>query len=230
MKPLALVFVVLLSKPVFGVAPNAIHYLDATDGPGGNTRLAAGGPFNAVVPEIGMPGVQGDNQWSNRPFGNRGTVFTTNDFLPPEDAPALVTVIGGLQPGASYKVYSYLWSDISAWHLRASLTGPPLMNNPSTTFSPLPSTSSTAAMLADVTEFATPPLVAESNRLLYEAALGTAVADSAGQINVWIDDYAVGRTTFVRTWYDGVGFALVPEPSTAMLALVGAAIFLRRKA
>jgi hypothetical protein len=60
-------------------------------------------------------------------------------------------------------------------------------------------------------------LIGEGNRIMLRADLGLASATSSGEIRVWIDDFA-NTTAGNRTWYDGVGYALVPEPSALVLA------------
>jgi len=58
---------------------------------------------------------------------------------------------------------------------------------------------------------------------MYVAVLGTAVADTNGEIAVYINDIDNVNTSRTRTWYDGVGFELVPEPASIFLALMGLA-------
>jgi hypothetical protein len=67
---------------------------------------------------------------------------------------------------------------------------------------------------------------------LHQASLGIAVADGSGNIAVFIDDLASPtQRERERTWYDGVGHSLVPEPaSLAMLCMgMAAALLLRRR-
>ncbi len=193
-----------------------ITYVDATDGPNGNTRLASGGVFLALT---GSP-IGNDNQWSLRPFANGGGVFTTNDGTPsgPEDAPGLVTSISGLIPNRAYEVFGFFWSDSNNWRLKSSLTAmPPLGDDPSVSFSANGAAGTTDAPTATGADFAGPVLIGEGNRIMLRADLGLAPATSSGEIRVWIDDFA-NTTAGNRTWYDGVGYALVPEPSALALA------------
>ncbi len=53
-----------------------------------------------------------------------------------------------------------------------------------------------------------PVMTVEGNRSLYQASLGTTLADSNGEVHVYIDDRAQASAGF-RTWYDGVGYELV---------------------
>jgi hypothetical protein len=209
-------------SPFFAqLTPTSIHaatitYVDATDGPNGNTRLASGGVFLALT---GSP-IGNDNQWSLRPFANGGGVFTTNDGTPsgPEDAPGLVTSIRGLIPSRTYEVFAFFWSDSNNWRLKSSLTAmPPLGDDPSVSFSANGAVGTTDAPTATGGDFAGPVLIGEGNRIMLRADLGLAPATSSGEIRVWIDDFA-NTTAGNRTWYDGVGYALVPEPSALALA------------
>src|SRR4051794_32680510 len=107
----AVLCVAAFNAPAWGMPPGSslITYVDATDGPSGNTSLAAGGVLNP--PRLTTP-INNDNQWTNRTFGINNTVFTSNDFSSPsEDAPGLVTQITGLVPLASYNMFAYTWVD-----------------------------------------------------------------------------------------------------------------------
>lgn len=65
----------------------------------------------------------------------------------------------------------------------------------------------------------------DGNRTLHAAPIGTVVV-SSGQFQVDIDGSSL---TTGRTWYDGVGFSLIPEPSSAILAGLGLLGVLRRR-
>ena len=202
-----------------------IHYVDATDGAAGNTRLASGGVFNA--PRSTAP-IDNDHWWTNRTFGNNNTVFTSNDFGI-EDAPGLVTLLEGLLPGALYNLHAYLWVDdmlLSNWRLKASLSQvPPLPDDPAVSFSSTgasPDGGATYAPPAVASDFVSQPLLFEGNRRLLQANLGETRADSSGHIQIWIDDYSgTGSRIWNRTWYDGVGYALIiPEPGSVLLVAI----------
>ena len=142
MKPIVLVAAFALSTltAAYAVPPTGITYVDATDGPTGNTSLASGGEFS---PPRSTSPFNFDNYWTNRTFGNNNTIYTSNDFSnPSEDAPGLVTQIAGLVPGAGYQMYAYLWVDNmpnSNWRLKASLTQmPPLGDSSSVSFGAAP--------------------------------------------------------------------------------------------
>lgn len=217
----AFVTVVALLLPAMecqGDYSKGITYVDAADGPGGNTTFADGSLFEAHKTSP----VGNDNQWTLRPLGNGGTVFTSNDGAPsgPEDAPLLVTTIRGLTPGAAYNVYAYFWSDQNSWQLIASLTSLAEGASAQSGVKPPPRAQST---LAVATDFANQVMVEEANRQLYQAPLGQATADARGEIRVWIDDFP-NAASVNRTWYDGVGYALASKTeagaSTGLAALV----------
>lgn len=186
----------------------SISYVDATEGTNGNTQLTTGQVFNP------SPALRYDNQWRLRTYANGGTVFTSNDGQGTltEDAPTLVTTISGLKPGEYYNIYAYFWSDHHNWQLQASLRPGP-SSDPTTSFSKERTDSSTVASLADAKDFDSPVLTSEDNRELYQANLGIVVADTAGQIRVWLDDNPNAKE-MNRTWYDGVGYS--PASSFAM--------------
>jgi hypothetical protein len=206
--------------------PTLITYVDATDGPTGNTQYATG----EVLVAKGSPLIGNDNLWSKRPEGNGGSVFTTNDGRPsgPEDGPQLVTNVTGLAPGSSYGVYAYFWTDQHNWQLKASLA--PMLtagNDPRISFSKNGTPRGQAVRTADAADFAGPVIVTEANRQLLQADLGQTVAEANGAIRVWIDDLPkAGHSN--RTWYDGIGVVPLPPPTVSnfsvMLAFVIAAI------
>jgi len=184
------------------VQPPPITYLDAVDGPNGNTQFATGHVFIARRGTL-----HNDNQWSMRLYGNGVTVFTSNDGrgADTEDAPQLVTTISGLEPGAAYNTFAYFWSDYHNWQLEASLN-PIVTGDPATRFSKDQTETSAAAQRAVARDFTAPIIVTEANRNLYQASLGKTIADPHGQIRVWIDDNA-NASEVNRTWYDGVGYS-----------------------
>jgi hypothetical protein len=188
-----------------------ITYVDATDGPAGNTQLAIGEDFIAR----GSPLIGNDNLWSKRREGNGGSVFATNDGRPsgPEDGPLLVTTISGLTPDVQYRVYAYFWTDHNNWQLKGSLTPIDPADATAVSFSKDGTPQGQAARTADANDFAGPVIVNEANRQLLQADLGTTAADANGEIAVWIDDFPnAGHSN--RTWYDGVGVLPLPPRAT----------------
>ena len=221
------------------IASAAITYVDATEGAGGNTTLINGSQFNSTA------AAGDDGLWRGRAFGNGATIFEADAFDGSnEDAHMLVTSISGLTPGASYNVYGYFWRDPSNWRLKATVnigditnlaTPDPLddflSDDPSVYFSAAgpnpPTTISNPAVAGD---FDVAPILAEGNRNLLQANLGSIAADGNGVILVGIDDGDNGLSNGRRTWYDGVGYEPVPEPtSIALIGLSGIAMLLGRR-
>jgi hypothetical protein len=195
--------------------PNTVNYVDASLS---NTSRWDGLAF-APAPD-GVTGA--DHNWEQRNLGNGGTVFEAN-FEAPEDAPLLVTTLSGLTPDTEYVLYSYFWTDGSNWRIKASTKVSDIQNNGTPSFPGddfLPSSPSThfaasnhASQTATVgtpatgTAFTLTPLLAEGNRTLIQANLGTATSDENGALKVYIDDFADGGPV-PRTWYDGLGYKL----------------------
>jgi hypothetical protein len=204
----------------------AITYVDAS---ASNTTLADGSAYTPAATTI-----DDDNEWSLRTLGNNATVYTTNDSNanPGEDGPMLRTTISGLAIASVYDVYVYFWgagNDAPAgnqrWDIQAGLTTTTL-----TFFDTQNATNlgHTTTGVNPTTYFTNSPdvLVVEGDRRLYQAYLGTATADGSGNIHVFIDD-APGNAN--RTWYDGVGYELIPEPGFALLGALGLLGLLRRR-
>jgi hypothetical protein len=193
--------------------PTRVTYVDATDGPTGNTRLATGEVLNAVSPSP----IGNDSKWTKRVGGNNGKVFTSNDGTPPgpEDAPGLVTTIEELEPEARYRVFAYFWTDQHDWQLLASLSEkPPFTEDQPVRFGKVKGLVIKGGARTKAADFADTTLLKEKNRQLLQADLGEAVADGNGQIQVWIDDLANAHHS-QRTWYDGVGVSGGPPRGQA---------------
>jgi len=203
-----------------------ITYVDAVAN--GNTIQADGG---AMVTNGDNNGI--DDIWRARAFGNGATIFEANGATSgdanTENTPRLKTTISGLSLN-TYNVFAYFWADGSSWRLGASLTDeagelPVFVGGGVPAGTPMP----TVALAGD---FAAAPLLSEGGRTLWQVSLGTA---SGTSIDVFIDndvlaDRSVGSSWNYRTWYDGVGYSVVPEPTTVALVGLGAlALLLRRK-
>jgi len=114
------------------------------------------------------------------------------------------------------------------------------------TFAPFPALgpadfANPGSLIATTQQQGTPAktVIVNSARFLWQASLGTAVADGSGQVQIFIDDYVLtggappagSQTVNNRTWYDGVGFEIVPEPASVALLALAAPLFagLRRR-
>ncbi|TAK93087.1 MAG: hypothetical protein EPO07_18640, partial [Verrucomicrobia bacterium] len=186
-----------------------ITYVDATSGAGGNTTLANGATF--TPPLNGTTGA--DNNWEQRtPLGSSGNIYEAGGETA-ENAPELRTTISNLIAGASYSLYVFFWDATGStenWSIRAGLTSN-AGANPLYSHSDAAATlSATAAPLASTLSYSTAPtLFVESNRALLAAAIGSTNADSNGTIRVFLDDKPSTIGANNRTWYDGLGYALL---------------------
>jgi hypothetical protein len=223
-----------------------ITYVDATAGAGGNTTLTDGSQWN---PLAAQSFVSNDGVWEGRAFGNSSTIYQNTASGTSDDAHRLLTTMSGLKPGALHNVYAYFWSDTSGWRIQAATSeagltlytpdpagghggSPPAgvtLLGPTGGANPVPDPLSVTGPFipggaganpgwtTDIT-FTSSVQIANANRRLYQAYLGTANADGSGNLAVYIDD-GPATDQNSRTWYDGVGYELVPEPTS--LALLG---------
>jgi hypothetical protein len=182
-----------------------IHYVDATAGDTGNTRLASGDVL--VAPDNGTVGSGADNAWRTRAFGN-GTIFEARgDYNGnnTEDAPRLATTVD--VPENIYEVFAYFWDTNSTWRMRASLTDDV---NELPLFVPNreqdPNKPAVAANAADFA--AAVPIVATADgRVMWQAPLG--MTGMTTKITVYVDDDTStdpANGGNFRTWYDGIGY------------------------
>lgn len=197
-----------------GHVRGAVSYVDATSGAAGNTALADAALFSP--PLNGTTGA--DNNWEQRTvYGSGGNIFEAGGETA-ENAPELKTRLSGLAPGAAYKIYAYFWDatgTAESWSIRAGFSpgaGTNALYAPADISASLGATSAVLASgLAHATN-AAPTVFVEGNRTLYAALVGTASADTNGAVAVYIDDRPSGIGANARTWYDGLGYALV-DPS-----------------
>ena len=214
----------------------AITYVDASD-----TNTSG----NGTPPSPTGGNIYNDNRWSLRTVGSTGADIVNNNVfeagpLEPsssvnENAPLLTTTVSGLTPGQSYQMFVYFVSQDASgtgqvWQVDAGLNPASLMFfNPNTTrgfevgqIQQLPGGSSTYFANA---------VTVPSNRNYFQGNLGTAVANDSGEVQVFVDAPTgdINNNGNRRSWYDGVGFEAVPEPSTALLSLVGMTFLLRRR-
>jgi len=202
---LLLSMVAALSLLCTSYASATITYVDATDGEAGNTTLATGEVFTPV--DVGTGGSGADGLWRVRAFANSGTIYESGGSweadLNTEDCPRLMTSVD--VPEGEYDVYVYFWADSAQWRIQASLDNSEgdlplyLANDPNS-----------EATVADGNDFAEPiPMLTEDNRTLWQAYLGTTETTT---ITVYTDDDPNHLTGNSRTWYDGIGYEVAPEP------------------
>lgn len=176
-----------------------------------------------------------DNLWGEREFGTNDTVFESSGVgSGSEDSPEIATTIDGLNPGAPYNIYAHFY-DVSNdqgqnWPIRAGFTSGDLTLFANGDDGGSDALSATAAGLASDLIFVEDPKFDDGGgRLLYAASLGTATAEASGEVTVYIDDLPSTVGANNRTWYDGVSYELIPEPSSVFLAAAGLALLCCRR-
>ncbi len=211
-----------------------ITYIDAQEGSSGNT-YATGGSL-AVTTWVEDPGTSAANetQWGKRAFANETTVFqAVHEVVTSDDMPELTTEITGLADG-TYQIWAFYWDQVTSatqnWTLSTGLTSGAL-----TSYSSPGQPAVTGAVTTDVSSattltFTTSVLTTDTiNREMFAVNLGQVTVLGGSTVNVYVDNL-IGNGSLNRTWYDGVGYELVPEPSSvALLGLGGLGLVLRRR-
>jgi hypothetical protein len=160
-----------------------------------------------------------DNLWeiSQGKYSSHGSYAIFNDhdhvtaYDDTENAPVVATTISNLTPGASYAIRLLFGShtDVGNQIYGGLSSGSLSLYNSGN------STLETAGTLFFDNGY--------MNR--YEALLGTAVADSMGQIKAYVgsapDTDANQINTVGRTMYDGLTYQAVPEPGSMLLLTMG---------
>src|SRR5207237_1213490 len=130
-----------------------------------------------------------------------------------ENAPELRTTITSLTAGANYAVWVFFWDATGStenWSIRAGFTSAPGTNPLFSALDAAGQLGAAPAPLAGTLTYTIPPTIfAEGNRVLLAALLGNTVADGGGAIRVFVDDKPTTIGANNRTWYDGVGWALM---------------------
>jgi hypothetical protein len=230
MKTLGLLGAVLAAITTAYAQP--ITYVDATHGASGNTTLTDGSEWN---PLASQSFTSNDGVWEFRAFGNNSSIYQNTAFGTVDNAHRLKTTVTGLALD-TYNVYAYFWSDVSSWRMGASLTDD-AGELPMYQFNPLSPGTVQHWSGADGTVFSsslgpnpftTAVMISEGNRRLIQINLGQVTGTG---FSVFIDDFNGMVDANQRTWYDGVGYSVVPEPSSAALLGLGSlgAILLRRR-
>lgn len=184
-----------------GETQGLVQYFDAT---AANTMYAAGGSLQTSTPSAGAGPL--DNLWHERTgVGNGGSVLASSESGT-ENAPQLKSTVGGLADGV-YDVFAYFWSDDDEdWRILAGLDSTNLVDF--RRFS---------SQHAEADQFlAIDAVAANGNDLeLFRAYLGRTEVQNGSTITAFIDDWQSPVGSAIRTWYDGLGVALV---SSAQLA------------
>ncbi len=213
-----------------------ITYVDLTHGLTGNTLAYSGGSYGTfnTFGAIGAQGGAGDGLWDVRAFGNGGTIYQNAGFGAVDNAQRLQLSVSGLA-ASTYNVYAYFWVDVSDWRLQADLVDnvggnlPMFTRNTAGIVQYAPTGGSTTILSTDpsvnggVNPFTTAVMVGEGNRALFQAYLGQV---SGTSFNVFLDDDPNMVDGNQRTWIDGVGYSVVPEPTSMALIGMGLLSFL----
>ena len=213
----------------------AITYVDAAEGASGNTFATGGSLSDTSWLNTSTEG--GDNdQWVKRTgVGNNGTVFQGwwDESGGNTGIPELTTQITGLTDGLQYDVWVFFWTaagNNSTWNIAAGLTSGDL-----TTYSVTGAGDQDAAVAASTLTFTGTVLISENDgaRNLWGVNLGRVTA-AGTSIDVFVDNLVAsnGGLSFNhdRTWYDGVGYQVIPEPgSFALIFLALGSVMLRRR-
>lgn len=209
-----------------GLAGAAIVYVDAAHGPTGNT-FETGGSLADTSWLVTKNNSTADNDdWdlrSGATIGNSGTALQANVSVV-GSTPQLTTQITSLANG-TYDIWVFFWDPIAnnQWNIDAGLSPSSL-----TTYSVDGAGVTSSTVQASTLSFSTTVMTTGGGGELWGVKLGS-VAVSGGTVNVYVDK-SVGTTAGTRTFYDGVGYELVPEPTSfAMMGLGGLCLLKRRR-
>ena len=204
----------------FSTAVTPITYVDAVEGPAGNTLTT--GSTLADTSWVG-PDEASDNrnQWNKREIEvtNGGSVFQA--WTNPTPVPELTTRIEGLADG-TYLIWAFYWDQVQSnsnnWVLSAGLTSGNL-----TTYSTPNEPAVAGATTAGVTPatdllFSNLAPVAADSTNLFGIELGTVEVAGGNPVEVFLgNNLATGFAN--RSWYDGVGYQLVSQNAGQDLAV-----------
>ncbi|BCX46732.1 hypothetical protein HAHE_06400 [Haloferula helveola] len=222
----------------------AITYVDAVHGASGNTYETGGSAGDTAWLNLTDSSDEDQDQWRLRTGASRGvgdTIFHARDNGSQDGGdtiPELTIELPGLADG-TYNIYVFFWDDPNSvnntQNIDAGLTSGnlttygadnPLINGEAATVAALASSYSYSG-----TDPSTATLFNTWN--LHAAQVGQAVVSGGSTVLVYVDHSqpttGLTSTAQVRTLFDGVGYELVPEPSTALLGVLGAFTLLIRR-
>ncbi|MGB6221303.1 PEP-CTERM sorting domain-containing protein [Haloferula sp.] len=214
----------------------AITYVDAQKGSSGNT-YATGGSLAVTTWAAGNSTSANDTQWKERIEGNGGNLFEALPNGSSANIPELTTELTGLDDG-TYDIWVFFWdqvtNDTQNWTISAGMETGDL-----TTYSAPGQPAVAGATTVGVSDASTlsftntSPTVfssqASGNQGMYGVKIGQKIVSGGSEIEVFIGMELDGSTTDSRARYDGLGYELIPEPSSVSLIGLGCAAFLMRR-
>lgn len=225
-------------------AQGAITYIDAAEGASGNTfPTGAADPTDAGWLNTSTTG--GSDDWVSRTAigGANGvdeTYFQAVEDAdvagPSDDIPELTTQITGLADGV-YDIWVFfsdqVTSDTQNWYITAGLTSGSLTSYSAPGEPVITGTTkvgvSNAADLTFTSSVALDSGGVTPARNMFGANVGQATVVGGSTVDVFIDAEVPGTTSNHRVFYDGVGYELVPEPSSLALLGLGGLLLARRR-
>lgn len=222
-RPNLLLATLTVSAMVFATAARAqITYVDGdpnTTGSDGNTTINGSlVTFGVNATTSTAQGSTTDGLWHarQRTTQNGGEVWEGGATH--EVVPDLITTL--TLPAGTYELYGLAWLHNTALYDANFRVG---AEGPFTSFDTLNNLNGIQTT-ANGSEFANPPvLTRDAGFSLYLCPLGQYTV--SGSVAIYVNS-EVTASAEGRTWYDGVGYALVPEPGACALLGLGGAIML----
>ncbi len=184
------------------------------------TNTLVGGAAGVVGTNLANVRSGTDDLWGytneNASTGTTNPIFSGRDSLD-ETLPALTTTVTGLAAG-EYTTYAF-FRDPSVWEHNASASG--TVSGPTVTSSGQVA-NGPGVDATTLSYNGSGPT--SGNITSYGVELGTVEVGADGEIT-WTINQGVGD----RTWFEGVGFEAVPEPSSALLSILGAVALLGKR-
>ena len=220
-------FLTALSLVAFTSAGHAaITYVDAAFNTGGNTFATGGSLGNTTWVDDTNTNADDNTKWHRRTGFSNGSDFFQARVAATGSMPELTTQVTGLADG-NYNVWVFFWdaANTNTWNIAAGLTSGA---SNLTTYSFDGAGNKTAPVATSTLNFSNTVLKTEDDRVMYGVNLGQRSVASGSAINVYVN-HLTGTGGDNRTWYDGVGYEAVPEPSALLLGALGALALLRRR-